>query len=172
MKTFLLALLSLQIVAANPLFGQEAESVDSLLCDVACISVHVDSLPSGLADKGITQSVLNDTLIAYLLDAGIEVVDADSIETVPGVPALVLHVDALLEAGIDQVFYSIRLEFTQTVRLVRDENTVAGRVPTWGEGSIGLYTRRWQDELLTDVLRHAQAFSDAFLAANPPLEER
>lgn len=171
MKALLLFLLLTQIMTPTILLGQEAQPVDSLLSDLPCLAVCVDSLSAALQEKGITRSVLHDTIVCLLQEGGIDVVDADTIQFVPGAPTLLLHVDAILEGGIDQVCYSIRLEFTQTVRLMRDEGIIAERVPTWSMGSLGLYSSRWRDELVKDVLRHTEAFRDAFLAANPKLRD-
>jgi hypothetical protein len=164
---FALSLFCLFVTPDSPLC-QEEEPVDSLLIGLPCVAVWVDSLAPALEEKGIHQAALNDTITYCLRHAGIEVVDADTIQAVPGAPILVLHLEALLQAGIDQVCYSIRLELAQTVCLERDESIVAGRVPTWGQSSIGLYASGWRDELIKDVIAHTEAFRDAFLAANTP----
>jgi hypothetical protein len=171
MKSIIPLLFVFLILTGNPSYAQESEPIDSLMLDVPFISVRVDSLAAGLVEEGITQTILGDTILFHLQTAGIEVVNSDSILSVSGAPTLVLHVEAILEEGIDQVCYSIRLEFAQTVRLMRDENIIAWRVPTWSEGSIGLYTRRWQDELIKDVLRHTESFIEAYLEANPREDE-
>jgi hypothetical protein len=160
-----ISLLFLFLTPDSPLC-LEAEPVDTLLSGLPCLAVWVDSLSTDLEEKGIHQVALRDTIVHSLRLAGIEVVDADTIQVVPGAPTLVLHLDVLLQAGIDQVCYSVRLELTQTVCLERADSIVAGRVPTWGRSSIGLYRSGWRDELIKDVIVHTEAFRDAFLAAN------
>jgi hypothetical protein len=166
--------ISLLFLLATPEYPlcQEAEPVDSLLSGLPCIAVWVDSLSAALEEKGIHRDALRDTIVHSLRQGGIEVVDADTIQVVPGAPTLVLHLETLLQAGIAQVCYSVRLELTQTVCLERDESVVAGRVPTWGRSSIGLYAGGWKDELIGDVIAHTEAFRDAFLAANAPSGDR
>jgi len=167
MKFFFSILLYVCLAAPSSLYGQEAQPVDSLLAGLPCIAVRVDSLSAELEEKGIHQAALRDTIVHSLRDAGITVVDADTIRAVPGAPTLVLHVNALIGAGIDQVCYSIRLDLDQAALLVRDASISAGRVPTWSISSIGLYSSGWREELVKDVLRHTETFAAEFLAANP-----
>lgn len=171
MRSILLLFCIFVLGAANPSQGQEPETADSLLIGVALVTVSVDSLSPGLVNEGITASVLCDTILFSLKAAGIEVAACDSAVAEAEIPALVLHVEAVIEAGIDQVCYALRLELAQTVRLLRDDTILARRVPTWSEGSIGLHRRRWQDELIKDVLRHTESFIEAYLAANPGNKE-
>jgi hypothetical protein len=167
MKLFIAVSFLCLLVMSGSALCQEAEPVDSLLIGLPCITVWVDSLSAALEEEGIRRDALCDTIAHGLQSAGIEVVDADTIGAVPGAPTLVLHLDVLLQAGIAQVCYSVRLELTETVCLERDESVVARRVPTWGRSSMGLVAGGWKDDLIKDVLLHAEAFRDEFLAANP-----
>lgn len=156
------------VAAAGPTRGQDAPPPrNETLAGIPAVSVWVDSLAPIVADKGITAGVLGAEVVAQLKSAGIEVLNLDPTQPVPGAPTLYLVVVTLMEEGVDQVVYSMRLSLAQAVRLDRAPDVLVPLAPTWSVSGVGVAMSGWRDAMITDVINYTNQFIDAYFAANP-----
>lgn len=160
---------ALIVVAAAPQTrGQDAPPPpNETLAGIPAVSVWVDSLAPIVADKGITAGVLGAAVVAQLKSAGIDVLNLDATQPVPGAPTLYLVVVTLMDEGVDQVVYSIRLSLAQAVRLDRDPDVLVPLAPTWSVSGVGVAMSGWRDAMIADVVNYTDQFIDAYFAANP-----
>jgi hypothetical protein len=166
-RAFLVTVL-IVVAAAGPTLGQDAPPPpNETLAGIPAISVWVDTLAANVADKGITAGVLGAEVVGRLKSAGIEVLNLDATQPVAGAPTLYLVVITLMEEGVDQVVYSIRLSLTQAVRLDRDPNVLVPLAPTWSVSGVGVAMSGWRDAMIADVVNYTDQFIDAYFRANP-----
>lgn len=160
-------LLALSIAVA-PAPADTTAAAASPLAGITDIAVYVEPLAPEIEEQGITAGVVGAAVVARLKESGLSVPNIDATVLDPTAPTL--HVDILTVAqeGADQVIYSIRVEFTQTVRLDRDPGIVVYRVPTWSIGGVAIGAREWRDSMLNDVRAYTDEFIKAYIAANPP----
>ncbi len=135
------------------------------------MTVYVDSLAPDMPQRGITRGTLTTKLEARLREARIRVIRPAAGETAPGDPLLYLGVTSIFDSMDGGCVCAIRLEVAQTVRLFRNPGYVVFRVPTWSIGGVGIYTKRWREELIDDVLAYTDDFIDAYYRANPVAEQ-
>jgi hypothetical protein len=159
--------LLMALVWPGPSRGQNTPESRATLGGIRGVVVYIDTLSSGMPQRGITRDVLKLKLGRYVRDAGIPVFEVPLEERIPGDPVLLLGVTAVFDEANRKCVCSVRLEFTQTVRLDRNPGYVVFGVPTWSVGRVGLYTNRWREELIEDVYTLVDEFIDAYYRANP-----
>ena len=91
-------------------------------------------------------------------------------ERVAGDPLLMLGVTTIFDDRGRKCVCSLRLEFTQTVRLDRNPGYVVFGVPTWSVGRVGIYTNRWREEMIEDVNSLTDEFIDDTIEQTPSPE--
>jgi len=167
MRRLVLVSMLVVVAAAGSTRGQTVPPPNATLSGIPAVSVWVDSLAANVADKGITAGVLGAEVVGRLKSAGIEVLNLDATQPVAGAPTLYLVVVTLMDEGVDQVVYSIRLSLTQAVRLDRDPDILVPLAPTWSVSGVGVALSGWRDAMIADVLAYTDQFIDAYFAANP-----
>jgi hypothetical protein len=159
--------IALALVGSAPVLGQNSAESRATLSGIRGVVVYVDTLSPALPQKGITRDVLKLKVERCLRDAGVPVLEAPLKERVAGDPVLMLGVATVFDDEGRRCACSLRLEFTQTVRLERNPGHVVFGMPTWSVGRVGLYTNRWREELIEDVYLLTDEFIDAYYRGNP-----
>jgi hypothetical protein len=160
-------ILALFFVWPSPSRGQNSPESEATLAGIGGVVVYVDTLSSDMPQRGMTREVLRLKVVRRLRDAGVPVVDVPIQGRIPGDPMLILGITTLFDELNRKCVCSLRLEFAQTVRLDRNPGYVVFGVSTWSVGYVGLYTKRWREELIEDVYSLTDEFVDAYYRANP-----
>ena len=87
----------------------KTQQTRATLVDILGVAIHVEQLADEIENKGITNGVLHVEVERRLKEAGLTVFNA-AVEPPAGNPTLYLDVTAVMDIGIDQISYSIRLE--------------------------------------------------------------
>jgi len=159
--------LALAFVGPAPSLGQNSAESRATLSGIRGVVVYIDTLSADMPLMGITRDVLKLKVERRLRDAGVTVLEVPLKERVAGDPLLMLGVTTVFDDRDRKCICSLRLEFTQTVRLDRNPGYVVFGVPTWSVGRVGLYTNRWREEMIEDVNSLTDEFIDAYYRANP-----
>lgn len=154
-----------------PLYAQNTPDSRSTLSGIEAVAIQVVPTPEEIAEKGISTTVLAVEVERALKTGGVPINYPVPPDTIAEGPYLLLEVVALLDSYIDQVVYTIRLEFIQAVVLERDSTMRAFGAPTWSVGGTGVYSRGWRQAIIDDVGAFTAQFVDAYLQANPPYKE-
>ena len=124
-------------------------------------------MPPEVEVLGITAEVLAAEVELRLRTAGVGVLDAEvSGAEPPHLPVLYVCVTALVQEGVEQCVYGIRIELVQSVKLERDDSLSALEVPTWSVTGVGFQTNGWRQAIVNDTGDFVDEFANAFLEAN------
>ena len=148
-------------------FGQNLPTTRNSLVGLEGVYIFVEPMLPEVEERGITDAVLAAEVERRLRAAGVEVLDVESTDAAPPyLPTLYVDVTALVEDGIEQCVYGIRIELIQSVKLERDDTLPALHAPTWSVTGVGIHTRGWRQAILNDTGDFVDEFADAFLQAN------
>jgi len=165
-----IAFLSIVIVLlGGQAYGQDTPESRSRLSALSGVYISVDSLSLEMEDRGMTTDVIHAHVEKTLRQFGVPVLLPDAeggIDTTQ--PVLYIGITALLEPGIEQCAYAIRVELTQSVKLDRSDLSAPFYAATWSSGGVGFFRRGWRQAIIDDVIAYTEVFADAYLLANLP----
>lgn len=171
MKTRIVLAMLLLAATCAAAAAQNTPETRATLAGLEGVAMQVVPVPVDLADRGITTMVLAVEVERVLKEGGVPINYPVPPDTVAEGPYLSLEVVALLDPYVDQVVYSIRLEFVQAVVLDRDETHRVYSAPTWSVGGTGVYSDGWRQAIIDDVVAFTGQFVEAYNLANPPPEQ-
>ena|SRR5690242_12475833 len=171
MRTALAALALLAAIAVSPLVGQgDNEDSRQTLAGLGGVYVVVGPMQEDAEQKGLRQTQLQTDVELKLRQAGVNVLTKEGVGRTPGLPYLYVNVHTLrLENHLSGLYaFAVSVELVQTVYLGRSPSVftlgrtwnATGAFGTVGADHLGEYVRK-------DVSDEADAFVNAYLAANP-----
>lgn len=167
---FLIALLLAFIQpdgSARPARAQDTPEARSTLAGLSGVAIFVEPLPPDVVTSGMTPEMLSGEVERRLRQAGVPVLSIDAQDPSSGNPVLYVQATVLLRDVPEQATCAIRMEVLQDLTLERGGRVLTLRAPTWGVGGVGIYTRRWRQALIDDVVAFTDQFVVAYVAANP-----
>jgi len=126
--------------------------------------VFVEEIDAEVENHGLTRSLLKTEVESRLRHAAIPVLTVEEAFNAPGKPYLYLNLTAH-NTGIDLYSYSIRIEFSQDVLLIR-EPTIRTSATTWSANVVGIVGARNLSAVTEDVDDLTDKFIHAYHAAN------
>ena len=126
--------------------------------------VFVEEIDAEVENHGLTRNLLKTEVESRLRQAAIPVLTVEEAFNAPGKPYLYLNLTAH-NTGIDLYSYSIRIEFSQDVLLIR-EPTIRTSATTWSANVVGIVGARNLPAVTEDVDDLTDKFIHAYHAAN------